>query len=104
MYCPHCSEYIVDIIGDHDSDSSFASESDSWSYDEDDMQTDWNYDGFRAPQKRPRPADSFSDLHSNRPLKRIRTEDVMEVDDDMLVDDEMHTLTRAFSNLNINKN
>lgn len=109
MYCPHCSKYIVDYIGDDDSDYTSASESYSWSDEESDLQTDWNYDGFAAPvtyaapQKRPRPADSFTDLHSNRPLKRARTEDVMDVDDKMDVDSEMHTLTGAFRNLSINK-
>lgn len=104
MYCPHCSQYIIDL-GDFDDEYTSAStESDSWSYDEDSVSDiDMPEPPVRSPLKRSRPADlnkSIEIEQKNRGLKRIRLEDNVAPMD---VEDDMTRLYDQFNNLNLNK-
>lgn len=99
MYCPHCSQFIVDIGDFDDGDYTSSFESDSWSYDESEMSVEeyMPYAEPRSTLKRPRPTDSFTDDLNTRPLKRVRTES-----DAMDVDDDINKLTKSFANLKLN--
>lgn len=76
MYCPHCSEFIVHI-GDFDSgSSSYASESDTFSSDEDEMYINEVIGPFeRSPLKRTRAEANLAPFMSPRPLKKPRGAD-----------------------------
>lgn len=91
MYCPHCSQFIVDT-GDFDygySDTSF--ESDSWSYDQDEMSVEEPMPDApeRSPLKRTRSELSISTDKSDdsRPWKKrrfvVNQGDRMDVDEDI---------------------
>jgi hypothetical protein len=104
MYCPHCSQYIIDI-GDFDDEyTSATTESDSWSYDEDSVSFDepMPEPPARSPLKRSRPAYLQRDIEREqqaRGVKRIRTEDYVAPMD---VDDDMTKLYDQFNKLNLN--
>lgn len=103
MYCPHCSQYIIDI-GDFDDDYTYSSgESNSWSYDEDSMYevSDDEPMPLRSGLKRPR--SELSD-GNDRPIKRVcRPEDIDRSDapSRMDVDDPMEELTQKMGSISL---
>lgn len=105
MYCPHCSQYIVDLGDFDDGDYTSASESYSWSYDEDEMSIEEPMleqgPGFRSPLKRAR-TEALSDSDGNlRPLKRRNVLDPMDVDSESQSDD-MSVLYSRFNKMTLN--
>lgn len=109
MYCPNCSEYIINIGNFDDDYTSATTESDSWSFDEDSMLTedDEYMPDFRSGLKRSRAEAGLKrNLPNERPIKRVCREQDLDRTDaptrmDVDNDDYMESLVNRMANITL---